>query len=94
MNKVKLNLDALKVETFDTTPRERARGTVVGREDPCTCLTECTCPGCPTCENYLTCDATCPETCDDYTCADSCWDTCRSCDGTCRPIQCPATFDC
>lgn len=94
MNKVKLNLDALKVETFDTTPGERARGTVMGQQDLCTCQTQCTCPGCPTCANYLTCDPTCPETCDDYTCAETCWETCRSCEGTCRPRDCPASFDC
>jgi hypothetical protein len=58
MNKVKLNLDALKVETFDTTPGERARGTVMGQQDPCTCPTNCTCPGCPTCNG----------TCDEFTC--------------------------
>ncbi len=68
----KLRLDDLAVETFDTTCVKKEKGTVVGQE--CTCYTNCTCPGCPTC------DATCAYTCDDYTCV--------SCDGTCAGTTC------
>lgn len=77
MNKLKLHLDELAVESFDTSPVTREKGTVVG-EELCTCPTICTCPGCPSC------DATCAQTCDDYTCAASCEGTCvASCD-SCR----------
>jgi hypothetical protein len=93
MSKLRLRLDELAVESFDTSAARAERGTVVGQQ-LCTCQTACTCPGCPTCANYATCDPTCPETCDDYSCAVSCGGTCHSCDGTCRPIDCPATFDC
>lgn len=92
MSKLKLQLDDLAVESFDTSAARSEKGTVFGEE--CTCPTNCTCPGCPTCANYATCDATCPETCDDLSCANSCGGTCVSCEGTCRPRDCPATFDC
>ena len=95
--KLKLNLDQLEVDSFDTISRGAAgRGTVRGEQ--CTCYTNCTCPGCPTCYASCngTCDATCPATCaytcDDNTCAGTCdcgtYDyTCEGCtlyDGTCR----------
>jgi len=97
MNKLRLSLDDLCVESFGTTPAEELRGTVVGEQE-CTCPTNCTCPGCPTC------DQTCPQTC--YTCNDSecimtcigdtcgggghtCWDSCGyTCFGTCGPWDC------
>jgi hypothetical protein len=81
--KLKLNLDQLTVDSFNTTGVENARGTVVGEQ--CTCWTACgqnTCPGCPTC------DATCNGSCG-ATCAGSCYGTCGeatcgySCDGWC-----------
>jgi hypothetical protein len=70
--KLKLDLDALQVESFDTTVADhRHEGTVFGQG--CTCYTNCTCPGCPTC------DASCGGTC-----AASCNGTCdASCNGTC-----------
>lgn len=94
MKKLKLGLEELAVESFDTTPAHRERGTVVGEQ--CTCPTACTCPGCPTCDN------TCPYTCDDQTCpacptcAESCGGTCpgqgfscnESCGGTCFNSRC------
>ena len=73
MKKMKLNLEALAIESFDTTHPPAKRGTVFG--DQCTCPTNCTCPGCPTC------DGTCPQTC-----GDSCNGTCGgqwTCDPTC-----------
>ncbi len=81
MNKLKLNLDELAVESFDTTRSEKAKGTVFGEQ--CTCYTQCTCPGCPTCY------ATCNYTCDDATCP-NCPTCYASCNGTCN---CP-TGDC
>jgi hypothetical protein len=74
--KLQLDLDQLTVDSFDTTATDRPRGTVFGEQ--CTCYTNCTCPGCPTCD--ATCAATCAYTCDDASCA-------ASCNGTCN---CPA----
>ena len=80
MTKLKLRLDDLAVDAFHTTAAEGDRGTVFGQQ--CTCETQCTCPGCPTC------DITCPYTCDDDTCGGqaTCYD--RTCEGTCRVDGC------
>ena len=69
--KLKLKLDDLQVDTFQTTSAARQKGTVFGEQ--CTCYTQCTCPGCPTCDASCngTCDASCNGTCD------------ASCGGTC-----------
>jgi hypothetical protein len=71
MKKLRLELEQLTVDSFDTVPLAAKRGTVVGEEQECTCptacYTNCTCPGCPTCDHtcYQTCNATCDgETCD------------------------------
>ena len=70
--KLTLKLEDLSVDSFDTTTTQKAKGTVFGEQ--CTCYTNCTCPGCPTCYESCngTCDASCPatcyNTCDDYTC--------------------------
>ena len=82
--KLKLNLDDLAVDSFDTSRRPEKRGTVFGEQ--CTCYTQCTCPGCPTCDNTCnaTCDATCAYTCDDATCPYTCDDA--SCGGGCATI--------
>lgn len=63
--KLKLNLDQLAVDSFDTSEPEAQKGTVFGEQ--CTCDTNCTCPGCPTCDE--SCNGTCAgqDTCD-YTC--------------------------
>lgn len=75
-SKLKLNLDMLSIETFDTSAEKEKEGTVFGEE--CTCVTNCTCPGCPTCYN------TCPETCGAATAAATCGNTCgQSCYGSC-----------
>jgi hypothetical protein len=73
MKKMKLNLEQLAVDSFDTSAAPEKRGTVFGEQ--CTCPTNCTCPGCPTC--YESCNGTC---------GDSCYGTCAgqwSCDPTC-----------
>jgi hypothetical protein len=78
--KLILNLEDLSVDSFETTTGVRARGTVLGEQQPpCTCYTNCTCPGCPTCAN--TCANTCAYTCDDPTCV-GCGGTGYSCDET------------
>ncbi|HZG43630.1 MAG TPA: hypothetical protein VEY93_11745 [Longimicrobium sp.] len=78
--KLKLNLDQLAVDSFDTTKPEAKTGTVFGEQ--CTCYTNCTCPGCPTC--YASCNGTCGNTCD-ASCNGTCGDTC---DWTCNYTDC------
>jgi hypothetical protein len=77
--KLKLNLEDLTVDSFDTSRPAQKEGTVFGEQ--CTCYTQCTCPGCPTCANYYTCDRTCGGTCGENTCA-------ASCNGTCDQATC------
>ncbi|HEX2208098.1 MAG TPA: hypothetical protein VHG93_10485 [Longimicrobium sp.] len=80
MKKMKLNLEQLAVDSFDTSAAAEKRGTVFGEQ--CTCHTQCTCPGCPTCQNYATCDQSCNGTCD----ASCVYGTCAgqyTCEGTC-----------
>jgi hypothetical protein len=101
MAKLKLQLEDLLIDSFDTTPAEKGRGTVFGEQ--CTCWTRCgqnTCPGCPTCDASCngtcaaSCAQTCAYTCDDASCAGTCGDTCDySCNGdtcfvSCRMSEC------
>jgi hypothetical protein len=85
MNKLKLNLEDLAVESFSTTPEaQKENGTVFGQQ--CTCFTQCTCPGCPTCD--ATCNGTCAATCN-ASCNGTCGGTCAaSCNGTCDGWTC------
>jgi hypothetical protein len=91
MKKLSLNLDQLTVDSFDTVAAEPKKGTVFGEQ--CTCYTQCTCPGCPTC--YHTCnqaDHTCGPTCEtcDFSCGGSCWYTeCPTTGETCNPSNLP-----
>ena len=94
MNKLKLGLDDLQVDTFQTTSAPKQKGTVFGEQ--CTCYTQCTCPGCPTCDASCngTCNASCNGTCA-ATCNASCEGTCDacgtwggSCGGTCGDYTC------
>lgn len=89
-SKLTLNLDDLSVDSFDTTVTEKQKGTVFGEQ--CTCYTQCTCPGCPTCDAscngtcYASCNGTCDVSCNGTcagTCGDTCYDTCGgyTCDG-------------
>jgi hypothetical protein len=77
--KLKLNLDDLTVDSFDTIRPVPKPGTVFGEQ--CTCYTQCTCPGCPTCDASCngtcgdTCPNTCAYTCDDASCGATCGDT-------------------
>ncbi|HEX8694149.1 MAG TPA: hypothetical protein VF746_17135 [Longimicrobium sp.] len=84
MRKLKLDLDQLVVDSFHTASPAPKSGTVFGEQ--CTCYTNCTCPGCPTCYASCngTCDATCPATCA-YTCDDaSCGCPVGTADYTCE----------
>jgi hypothetical protein len=80
MKKIKLDLDDLKVESFDTSP-EGAEGEVFGY-----CNTT---PPCATCDSTCpnTCPATCPESCGAHSACGSC--PVRSCletvGATCPP---------
>jgi hypothetical protein len=77
--KLKLKLEELAVDSFDTTAAEKAKGTVFGEQ--CTCYTNCTCPGGPTCD--ASCNGTCGGSCNG-TCDGSCAGTCdASCEYTC-----------
>jgi hypothetical protein len=95
--KLKLNLEQLSVDSFDTTEAQTPKGTVFGEQ--CTCYTNCSCPGCPTCDASCngTCDASCNGTCGAYSCGGSCDYTCDGyCtvnDYTCAPYgTCGARF--
>jgi hypothetical protein len=90
MNKLKLNLEELAVESFATTPDSRVEGgTVFGQQ--CTCYTQCTCPGCPTCD--ASCNGTCGGTCE-ASCNGTCGGTCdASCIDTCAGFTCGYTCD-
>jgi hypothetical protein len=70
MKKLSLTLDDLRVDSFQTSDDRQEKGTVFG-EQQCTCPTNCTCPGCPTCDETCpnTCWETCPNTCGQETCA-------------------------
>ncbi|MCG8454976.1 MAG: pinensin family lanthipeptide [Holophagales bacterium] len=102
MKKLKLDLDDLKVESFETTPEtgEEAKGTVYGyiTQD----LTIC--DGCNDPTNQNTCASTCGSTCGNTcgstcgtTCASTCGNTCGAtcgCGGlTCQP-DCNTNFAC
>ena len=83
MKKFRLELDDLRIDSFSTTPAQTPKGTVFGEQ--CTCYTNCTCPGCPTCDASCngTCDVSCNGTCDctGDTCNESCGN--YSCEYTC-----------
>ncbi|HEY0016541.1 MAG TPA: hypothetical protein VGC13_09495 [Longimicrobium sp.] len=89
-SKLSLNLEDLSVDSFDTTSTQKAKGTVFGEQ--CTCYTNCTCPGCPTCYASCngTCDNTCANTCDDASCV-GCTDA-YSCYFTDCGIRCGSQY--
>ena len=86
MKKLKLNLDELKIESFETSVQKpNNKGTIIGN----TLETD----DAPTC--YNTYQYTCPETCAGaYTCdaKNTCQVTCGNCEtyegDTCSPGQC------
>lgn len=87
MNKLKLRMDDLRVESFETLARGAdARGTVRGHEPSVHCSNTCTAN--PDCTLEFMC-----ETYGDCTLAGSCEGTCgRSCDNTCQ-VSCGGTCD-
>lgn len=87
MKKLRLQLDDLRIDSFQTSPLDRPDGTVFAEQ--CTCHTACTCPGCPSC------GATCPYTCDDDTCALSCPAPGNTCAYTCNYYEtCQMVTEC
>ncbi len=78
MKKLNLNLEDLKVESFDTLPRalNDQEGTVQGYGTPP--LISCGETACD--ETCLSCDPSCNGTCQGNTCEGTCG---RSCGGTC-----------
>ena len=93
MKKLALRLEDLRIDSFSTTPVEKEKGTVFGEQ--CTCYTNCTCPGCPTC--YASCGGTCDASCNG-SCGASCGGTCDvscdySCGGTCD-YSCGGGYTC
>jgi hypothetical protein len=78
MNKLRLHLEELAVESFDTSAGVREKGTVVGEEGPCTC---------PNVTCAASCPYTCAYTCDDATCP-QCPTCAQSCNGTCEGVTC------
>jgi hypothetical protein len=91
MKKLKLNLEDLKVESFETSINQKKRiGTIKGFAPP---FTETNCIQCEPTEQVecptLSCGGTCPNTCLN-TCAATCPDTCpvscifTACGDTCN----------
>jgi hypothetical protein len=102
MEKLKLNLDDLKVESFDTTPdvRGQPKGTIYGHTDHAqVCSVNMTCFQ-QTCPDFYTCDGgqgcqsaggTCYEACTYYNCPTVTANNCTCVDncntGYCNPTQ-------
>jgi hypothetical protein len=86
MHKLKLHLEDLAVESFDTTRPAKAKGTVFGEQ--CTCYSDCTCPEAGTCG--ATCDASCYDTCQP-SCNGTCVGTCDGC--TFEPVATCFNYD-
>jgi hypothetical protein len=98
MKKLTLKLDALQIESFDTSGEQPEERGTVQAHDQCGCSCCCTAPTSPcspTCDTspthpgYQTCDGTCDEwTCNYSDCYGSCYGW--SCNGYCGPdIQVP-----
>lgn len=98
MNKLRLKLDDLRVDTFSTNPSDgEAGGTVRGHggnsyfepcqsyADPCEVDYTDTCPPYTAAATCNTCGYSCNGTCG-YTCQ-TCWNTCAATCDPCYPID-------
>ncbi len=99
MKKLKLNLDDLKVESFETEPRQSKIGTVLGNlmegdtQPPENCVggggggvgtnTWCFGEACQTKDYIYTCQVSCPN-------PETCANTCRTCQTNCM-VSCRCT---
>ncbi|HYH78546.1 MAG TPA: hypothetical protein VEX86_02085 [Longimicrobium sp.] len=94
MRKLKLEVDALAVESFETAPGTAGTGTVRGQalapgpDNPESRIWSCN-GSCVTCTDCNTC-ISCQVTCFDATCI-SC-QTCATCGESCGRTLCHATF--
>ena len=96
--KMKLNLDELQVESFDTTPERsrKAAGTVQGFGLDTVEIISCVFP----CGGSDTCGGSCGGTCNDPTCSTCAGNTCEgtcggnTCGGTCNGLTCDNTDPC
>lgn len=92
MRKLHLTLDDLRVDSFDTSPAERARrgtvhGQVVDVAQPYSQLQQCgSYPNCPSPLCVDTPMASCDNASCRWTCGDSCNGSCQSC-ATCNTCQ-------
>jgi hypothetical protein len=98
MRKLRLDLDVLAVDSFDTQGAGKGKGTVLAESGASTYYTLCVGPCAPTWDAptcAYTCDdptcpacPTCAESCNG-TCDATCYETCGvSCYETCRPRIC------
>jgi hypothetical protein len=85
MGKLRLELDQLTVDSFDTSVAQAEKGTVFGEQ--CTCYTACTCPGCETCDHTACNQETC-QTCQ------TCQGQGYSCDPSCNELSCGGGHTC
>lgn len=101
MKKLKLRMDALRVESFETVAGPgAARGTVRGNEPTAGCTEtanpECTqafaCETYGDCTMYGSCEGTCGNSCVD-TCQVSCYGTCDETCATCYATACGCVSD-
>ena len=81
MKKLKLNIEELKVESFNINEKDSQGGIVANHPTPYTgCLETC---GISVCNECLTDGGTCNNTCNN-TCANTCGNTCaNTCGNTC-----------
>ena len=105
MKKLKLDLDALEIDTFEPAPLDEAEGTVHGEQFGftgwLTCRYSCgfSCRGtCGAVSCFFTCQVscvrTCGVTCDRFTCDCSYEPSCITCGVTCHPALCGRTPIC
>lgn len=80
--KLKLRLEDLHVDTFDTASRSGQKGTVFGEQ--CTCETQCSCPGA---NGDFSGEASCPDASCFESCAWTCGTACQS-NRTCDHFTC------
>lgn len=90
MRKLRLELEALTVDSFDTTAVEVPKGTVLAQEGTrgcsISCVDSCLQTQC-TCAGINTCQQSCNGTCVGYSCqGPTCVGTCATCGAnTCEP---------
>jgi hypothetical protein len=90
MNKVKLQLDELQVESFAVHPDAPAPGTVLGLQDVYSTRAECS--QAPTV--CLPCLSDPPSNCGEQTCYETCYETCASCYVSCAQTACADAKTC